>query len=190
MNFVEIVFLSIALSVDAAVCSIIGGKNKDQSTTQKWRGAAVLGFAFGFSQFLMPVIGFFCGETVMALIEQYDHWVAFTLLSIVSLNMLKEALMGANEKTFKLSLWMVISLAVATSIDALAVGFILSIVDSRIFYIAGIIGFICFMISFTSFLLGTYLSKFTSLDRILNILGALTLMGIGFGILYEHGVFV
>jgi len=188
MNLLEIFFLAVALSVDAAVCSIIGGK-KQLSPDLKRRCALSMAGAFGAFQFMMPVAGFYCGESVMSLIEEYDHWVGFALLAAVSLNMLKEAILGPHEEITSLRAWVILSLAVATSIDALAVGFSIALIDDRIFMIAGIIGIVCFSISLVCFLLGAILSRFKSLDRILNVLGAMTLMGIGIGILYEHGVF-
>lgn len=189
MSFFEICLLSIALSVDAAVCAIICGRKKLQAEV-KIRTAAIMAVTLGIFQFLMPLAGFYCGESVIKYIEEYDHWVGFLLLTAVSLNMLKEALLGEHEEIARLSLPVLLSLGIATSIDALAVGFSLSVIDERIFYISTVIGIICFLTSFFCFMLGIQLSKLKALDRLLNVLGALTLFGIGIGILYEHGVFV
>lgn len=188
MTFLEIVLISVALSVDAAVCSIICGK-KILNTDIKLRFALIMASTFGIFQFLMPLTGFYCGESVIRYIEEYDHWVGFLLLTVVSLNMLKEAILGEHEEITSLNLFVILSLGIATSIDALAVGFSITVLDSRILYISGVIGIICFLISFSCFMLGVQLSRLNALDRLFNIIGALTLFGIGLGILYEHGVF-
>ena len=187
MNFIEILLLAVALSVDAAVCSIILGK-KYQGAALKWRYAVIVSFAFGFFQFFMPLVGFYGGKSLINLIADFDHWVGFGLLALVSMNMLKETLWGKHEEIVHLSPLVVLSLALATSIDALAVGFSISMFDSHMLYIASVIGIVCFTTVFYCFVLGAYLSRFTALDRGLNVIGALILMGIGFGILIEHGV--
>ncbi len=76
MTFFEILLLAVALPVDAAVCSIICGK-KRLGTILKWRYALLMGSAFGFFQFMMPVLGFDCVQSLLHLIEDYDHFVKF-----------------------------------------------------------------------------------------------------------------
>ncbi|HAR79277.1 MAG TPA: hypothetical protein DCR21_00445 [Succinivibrionaceae bacterium] len=189
MSLTEILLTALALSVDASICSIIYGK-RNFSEALRLRFALICSLTFGIFQFVMPLIGFYCGMKLMVLIEEYDHWIAFGLLSGVALNMLKESFGEEPQENVKrLGLLTVLILGIATSLDALAVGFSIGLIDSRIIYISGIIGVICFLCSFLCFYFGSLLSKLKYLDKTLNILGALTLIAIGIGILHEHGIF-
>ncbi len=142
MSFIEILLVSITLAVDASVCSVIFG-DKPMAEGQKIRQALMMASTFGIFQFIMPLIGFFGGGEVVKFIDSYDHWVAFALLLAVSLNMFKEAFSKEEEKEFCcLSLWTLLSLGVATSIDALAVGFSIGLIDTRIIFISAVIGIV------------------------------------------------
>lgn len=188
MTTLEILLTAVALSIDASVCSVIYGK-KQSGSENRFRHAIAMAFTFGFFQFLMPLIGFIGGESIIGLIDEYDHWLAFILLTGVSINMLKEAFEGETQEAKHINFMILLSLGIATSIDALAVGFSLGLTTNpRILYASLIIGIVCFMISFGSFMAGHQLSRFRRLDRILNVLGAITLFLIGTKILYEHGV--
>lgn len=188
MTSLEIFLTAIALSIDASVCSVIYGK-KQTASNSRFRHAFVMALTFGLFQFLMPLIGFKCGVSIISLIEEYDHWLAFILLAVVSINMFKEAITGEKQEAKHISFMILLSLGIATSIDALAVGFSLGLTSNpRILYSSLVIGIVCFSISFVSFIAGQQLSKFRKLDRILNVLGAMTLFLIGVNILHEHGV--
>jgi putative Mn2+ efflux pump MntP len=189
MTTLEIFITAVALSIDASVCSVIYGK-KQTSSESRLRHALSMAFTFGFFQFLMPMIGFKCGESIIGLIDEYDHWLAFILLACVSFNMLKEAIQGESQEARHINFFILLSLGIATSIDALAVGFSLGLTSNpRILYSSLVIGLVCFTVSFVSFMAGQQLSKFRKLDRVLNLLGAITLFLIGVNILHEHGVF-
>ena len=192
MGFVESFIMALALSVDALVCSIIYSKC-NFSAQVKFKLACLLGVSFGFFQFLMPVIGFFAGAAVVSYIGAFDHYVAFVLLAYVSFKMLKDAFSkeeNEGEDVCKnISYFTIFVLAVATSIDALALGVSVGLLYDKIFFFASIVGITCFMISFLGSLLGTFLSQIKSLDKILNIIGATVLFGIGLKVLYDHGVF-
>ena len=120
MGFWELLLLGVGLSMDAfavSVCKGLAVQRADKKT------AVVCGLWFGFFQALMPVIGFFLGRIFADAIEAVDHWVAFGLLSIVGVNMIKEALEDEESSAdADLSPKAMLPLAVATSIDALAVG--------------------------------------------------------------------
>lgn len=192
MNFFEILLLAIALSCDAMVCSVIYGQRK-YSHEERRRNALMFATAFGTFQFLMPVTGFFGGGALLSLIENYDHWVAFGLLIAVSFNMAKEGFSKDEEKKESncglIKPLTILVLAVATSLDALAVGMSIGTIESRIFYASAIIGIVCFTLSLFSFYAATPLSHIRILDRVMNLLGATVLALIGIKVLIEHGVF-
>lgn len=192
MSFIEILLLAVALSCDAMVCSVIYGQRK-YSKKERRRNALMFALAFGAFQFLMPVTGFFGGGTLLSFIKNYDHWVAFGLLMAVSFNMIKEGF-GKDEEKRDESCGLIkpvtiLILAVATSLDALAVGMSIGTIESRIFLSSAIIGIVCFLLSLFSFYAATPLSRIKILDRVMNLLGALVLALIGFKVLIEHGVF-
>ena len=120
MGFWELLLLGIGLSMDAfavSVCKGLAAQRPDKKT------ALICGIWFGFFQALMPVIGYFLGRVFADAIQAVDHWIAFGLLSIVGANMIKEALEGCDTPPDPdLSPKAMLPLAVATSIDALAVG--------------------------------------------------------------------
>ncbi len=96
MGLVEVVITALALSVDAFVCSVISGKKRLEPTQRLVTGLTIA-LAFGFFQFLMPVIGFVAGVTLQKHFAAFDHWVAFGLLALVALNMLKEAFFDGDD---------------------------------------------------------------------------------------------
>lgn len=191
MIIFEVLLLALALSCDAVVCSIIYG-TKNYSREIRRYNAWLFAVSFGFFQFMMPVVGFFCGQALLTLIQEYDHWVAFFLLSAVSINMLKEAFSKEEEKheecNGRIKLLTALILAVATSLDALAVGVSLAMIETQIFYISTVIGLTCFALSFASFYGASVLSKWDKLEKIMNVAGAAVLFLIGIKILIEHGI--
>lgn len=188
MGIWESLGLALSLSVDALVCSIIYGK-KNFSPKNRLRFAFFTALTFGLFQAVMPVIGFYAGSSIVHVIEKFDHWVAFLLLAAVSFNMLKEAFGDEEGELKRISLLTLLTLGVATSIDALALGFSIGLIYDSIAFFAALTGICCFVISFGGFMVGQYLSRIRRLDRILNLAGALTLLCIGFGILHDHNVF-
>lgn len=188
MLFFEVLAIAVALAMDAFAVALATGLKLRCSLMQTVRMAG----AFGFFQFLMPVIGWFLGHSVRSHIEAYDHWIAFVLLAFVGGKMLCEAWKGNDEEecfdpTKGATL---ILLAVATSIDALAVGISLAVIDVEIWYPAGIIGIVCFAITAMGMHLGRMVVREGStLAAKANVLGGLVLIGIGIRILWEHGVF-
>ncbi len=192
MSLIEILLLAVALSCDAMVCSVIYGQRK-YSSGERRRNALMFATAFGAFQFLMPLTGFFGGGALLGLIKNYDHWVAFGLLMAVSFNMIKEGF-GKDDDTPDKSNGLikpvtVLVLAVATSLDALAVGMSIGTIESRIFFASAVIGIVCFLLSLFSFYAATTLSHIKILDKVMNLLGALVLALIGIKVLIEHGVF-
>ena len=191
MDFIDILMIAVALAMDAFAVAIATGVTlKQVSFRQYFR----LGWHFGLFQFMMPVIGWGAGLSFRHAIEQVDHWVAFALLAYVAYGMLKSAVgHGTNDqdagKDPTRGTTMVM-LSTATSLDALAVGLSLSIIQISIWWPAVVIGLVagCFT------LLGMYIGKtvggVAKLRRYAELAGGLVLLAIGLNILREHGVFV
>lgn len=187
MNFIESFLTALALSTDAFACAVIYGKI---SCSKRIQSALTIGLVFGAFQFVMPIMGFAAGRSIRAIIDTYDHWLAFTLLALVSLKMLKDAFSDTeSKKEEKLNIVTLVSLGLATSLDALAVGLSAGLLQADILFTAGIIGFVCFILSATGFLIGQKLAKLKHLDNALNVFAAFVLLGIGISILHGHGVF-
>lgn len=186
MGFWELLLLGVGLSMDAfavSVCKGLAVQRADKKT------ALVCGLWFGFFQALMPVIGFFLGRIFADAIEAVDHWVAFGLLSIVGVNMIKEALEeGESDADPDLSAKAMLPLAVATSIDALAVGVSLAMAEVNIWTAVTLIGVTTFLLSAAGSLVGGVFGR--KYERKAEIFGGVTLIFLGLKILLENlGVF-
>lgn len=182
MGFVDILLLGIGLSMDAfavSVCKGLAVRRADAKT------ALVCGAWFGFFQALMPLIGYYLGRVFADAIEAVDHWVAFGLLVIVGGNMIKEALDKSEEQsTPDLSFKAMLPLAVATSIDALAVGISLAMTaEVSIFTSVAVIGVTTFLLSAVGVTIGgVFGSKF---EKKAEFLGGAVLILLSFKILLE-----
>ena len=181
--------IAVALAMDAfAVAVATGVTLRCISPRQYFR----LAWHFGLFQALMPIVGWAAGLTVRSAIEAYDHWIAFALLSFVAAGMLREALGGEDDdtKTKDPTRGMtMVMLSVATSIDALAVGLSLSMIQVTIWTPALVIGIVACIFTLGGMYLGKTIGNIGRLRRYAGILGALVLMAIGLNILHEHGVF-
>ncbi len=189
MGFVESFALALALSVDALICAVLYSKCSFD-TSIKLKIALVLSGSFGFFQFFMPVVGFFAGAAVVALVGSYDHYVAFVLLLYVSGKMLYDGFKREEDKAIccHIPYFTIFLLSIATSIDALALGVSVGILYDTIFSFALIVGITCFTVSFMGSMAGQALGKIKRFDKTLNILGALVLLGIGVKVLIDHDV--
>ena len=142
MGFGELLLLALGLSMDAFAVSVCKGLAMKKATL---KSELTCGIWFGGFQALMPLIGFFLGTLFADAIENIDHWVAFVLLAVIGANMLKEAFSKeecccCDEKNADMSVKTMFFMAVATSIDALAVGISLSMADVNIFVAVLLIG--------------------------------------------------
>lgn len=181
---VEVLLIAVSLAMDAFAVSVscgisVGGFGPRQ--------AVRMGLWFGFFQFAMPMLGWLLGSGVSASIEAVDHWVAFALLAFIGGRMAWEAMRsprGAAEAPGELTPRRLAVLALATSIDALAVGVTLAFVDVDILAAALVIGAVAFALSAAGGLLGRRLGRV--FQRRAEILGGLVLVGIGAKILLEH----
>lgn len=183
MSLITIFLLAIGLGVDAFSVAIgIGAA----SCKKSWSPVLRLSLAFGFFQFLMPLIGWLAGSTVVDMIRGFDHWVAFALLLVVGGKMIWEGFEkeGNEEKADQTRGWPLLVLSIATSIDALAVGFSFSLLKTPILLPSVIIGVVCFMMTAVGMIFGKGLARI--FGKKVEILGGLVLIAIGVKILIEH----
>ncbi len=141
---------------------------------------------FGVFQAMMPVIGWFAGLSVRNKIAAFDHWVAFGLLSFVGGKMIYQAI-GTEEQPQEkgpMRIGILLLLAIATSVDALAIGLTFAFLEVSIIYPVLVIGVVAFVLSFLGVYLGDRFGKW--LGRSMEIVGGLILIGIGVKILVEH----
>jgi len=185
MNLITIIFLAIGLGVDAfSVATGIGAAN----TKRSWAPVARLAAAFGLFQFAMPIAGWLAGLTVVNFIANYDHWIAFALLTYVGGKMIRDGFEKENneEKADQTRGFPLLLLSIATSIDALAVGFSFAILKVPILFPATIIGIVCFLMTAIGMIFGKVLARI--FGKKVEIFGGIVLIGIGVKILIDHGV--
>lgn len=186
MQLINITAIAVALAMDAFAVSIATGITlKKISFRQNFR----LAWHFGLFQALMPIIGWAAGLSVRDYIEAYDHWIAFALLTYVAVGMLKEALSNSEERDKKDPTRgaTMVMLSVATSIDALAVGLSLSMLNVSIWTPALIIGVVAAFFTTMGMHLGNKMGNAKNISKISEICGAIVLIIIGINILREHG---
>lgn len=153
MGVVTLLSLAVAVSMDAFAVSICKGLALQKIKLKQY---VLVGLWFGGFQALMPVIGYFLGGKFMDKISSFDHWVAAGLLAIIGINMIREALSKNEEKVDNsLDIKTMFMLAVATSIDALAVGISLSVFDINIWLSVLCIGVTTFMFSAAGLKIGS-----------------------------------
>jgi len=183
MEIVTIVFLGIGLAMDAFAVSIVTGSIY---RTLHIKHALRMALFFGGFQALMPIIGSLAGLSLKTHIAAYDHWIAFSLLGLVGGKMIYEAfqIRSAEKNLDPSNLLILLTLAVATSIDALAVGFTLSLLVSSLMLAAIMIGAITFGLSYAGVSVGKRFGHF--FESKIEILGGLILIGIGIKILVTH----
>lgn len=184
MGFVELFLIAVGLSMDAFAVSICKGLSMKKCT---WRKAGIVGLYFGIFQAGMPLLGYLLGVQFKDVITSVDHWIAFLLLGCIGGNMIKEALSGEEECVCceeKLDVKTMLGLAVATSIDALAVGVTLAFLNVDIVPAVCFIGATTFFISVVGVKIGHVFGN--RYERKAEILGGVILILIGIKILLEH----
>ena len=186
MGTLELVMISVGLAMDAFAAAVCKGR-AIQSATPKQMSA--VGAWFGVFQAIMPLLGFFLGYNFKSYIESIDHWIAFILLGTIGINMVKEALSGKKENVdVSISVKSMLPMALATSIDALAVGITFACLNVNIYASVILIGCITFAISSAGVKIGNvfgirYKSK-------AELFGGAVLIFIGIKILFEHLGFI
>ena len=182
MDFVTLLTLAVGLAMDAFAVSICKGLAMREKVLKKW---IIVGLWFGGFQALMPTIGFFLGTQFKDQITSIDHWIAFVLLGLIGINMVKEALSNEEEQADdSIAVKEMFMLAVATSIDALAVGITFAFLNVHIVSAASIIGVCTFLISFAGVKIGNIFG--TKYKSKAELAGGIILILLGFKILFEH----
>lgn len=182
MSLVELFLVAVGLSMDAFAVSICKGLSMPK---MNWKHAIIVGLYFGGFQALMPFLGYILGSQFKNLIASFDHWVAFFLLVLIGFNMIRES-MNREEEYADASVGFktMTVLAVATSIDALAVGITLSFLQVSILSSVFFIGTITFLISIAGVKVGNVFGcKYKSKAE---LTGGLILVLIGIKILLDH----
>ncbi len=184
MDLIVLFGIAIGLAMDAFAVSIavsvaLGGTSRRQTFRLAWH--------FGLFQALMPIIGWVAGRSVRPLIESWDHWLAFTLLTVVGGRMIYEALRSDGHDARRSDPtrgWSLVVLSVATSIDALAIGLSFAALGVEVWFPAAVIGLTAGTLTLFGTLGGTTLGiRFGSR---MAVVGGLLLIVIGVWIVYRH----
>jgi len=185
MELLTLFFIAIGLNFDSFAVSISTGLVVKHI---KFRQATKIALVLAFFQALMPVIGWFIGSQVKDYISNYDHWIAFGLLSIIGVKMIIESLKKEKEEEKKdfnpFKPIVLIGMAIATSIDALIVGVSFAFINVNILFSAGLIGVLTYIVAMLGMLFGKKAGKW--FGKKMEIIGGSILIIIGIKILLEH----
>lgn len=182
MTILELLFLALSLAMDCFAVSCSAGASQPNLKT---RYVLFFAFCFGLFQGEMPVLGWICGEAVVSYLSRFTNWIAFTILAFIGGKMLWEGARNKEDNSFTdmTKFGTVMLLSIATSIDALAVGFGFSMMQNINIWIAVfIIGIVSFAISIIGYYLTKKLSKHVR-SNIATIIGGVILISIGVKIL-------
>lgn len=187
MSIIEIILLGMSLSADAFAVSICDGLEMKKIN---YKYCIIIALFFGVFQAIMPLIGWFLGSRFEELIKNYDHWIAFILLALIGINMIRESFKKEEKETeeFKMDYKKLFIMAIATSIDALAVGIALALSSVNIFVAISIIGAITFVICLIGVIIGhkfgdIFHGKASLIGGIVLILIGLKILLVDLGIL-------
>ncbi len=181
MSFVELFLVAVGLSMDAFAVSICKGLSAGKAS---FKQMLIAGAYFGGFQALMPLIGYWLGSSFEYLISSIDHWIVFALLAAIGINMVVEARKDSCSADTSFSAKTMLPLAVATSIDALAVGISLAFLKVEIVPAVSMIGIVTFVLSAVGVKIGSaFGGKYRSAAQ---ITGGIILILIGTKILLEH----
>ncbi len=183
MQFIEVLVIALALSLDSAAVALAASGS---GLIQGQRATFRLSFHFGLFQFLMPVLGWALGATIEPSIAAFDHWVAFILLAFVGARMVKAALTRTSENQMGDPSHgvVLIMLAIATSIDAMAVGLSIAMVRMTVWYPSVMIGAVTAGMTILAVLLGNRLGA--SMAKRAQFAGGIVLFLIGMRIVISH----
>lgn len=185
MGFAELLLIGVGLSMDAFAVAICQGLSM---TKIRWGHALTVGLYFGGFQALMPFIGWMLGSQFAGRIQRYDHWIAFILLAFIGGNMIREALSDGEDEEAAVGAGVdhkkLFFMAVATSIDALAVGVTFAFLDTAILPAISIIGCTTFCISVAGVAVGCWFGA--RYKKRAEITGGAILVLLGIKILLEH----
>ena len=191
MSTVSLLCLAVALAMDAVAVAVATGLRLHSVTLEQTLRMAGI---FGFFQAAMPVVGWLLGAKLQRFVESFDHWLAFGLLAFIALRMLKESwdmhVKGDScEYADPTQGGTLVILAVATSIDALAVGLSIALLEVSIWFPALVIGIVCFLFTAAGMHIGKVVRCSGKTGSVVNAFGGGILLLIGLNILRDHGVF-
>lgn len=182
MGLIELCILSIGLAMDAFAVSVCKGLSMAR---MKWKNTIIIGAYFGYFQALMPVLGYLLGYNFQDRISNIDHWIAFILLGVIGINMIKEAISKENDvHNDSVKFKDMIVLAIATSIDALAVGITFAFLNVNLILAISLIGIITFIISVLGVKVGNIFGD--KYEKKAEFAGGIILIFLGIKILVEH----
>lgn len=177
MNWVVVLSIALGLAMDAFAVSIAVGSRLERLS---FRPLFRLSFHFGLFQFLMPILGWFLGSRVERVVDSFASWLAFALLAYIGVRMIRESRMAAShnitlsDPTRK---WSLVMLSLATSIDALAVGFSMALLGIDLWTAAVVIGVVACVMTAIGMSFGRALGE--RFGRLMELLGGLILIAIG-----------
>lgn len=182
MNIFALLLIALSLSVDCFAVAV--SASISQGKVPK-AGIIRTAFAFGLAQFVMPNLGWLGGRTVVDLISAYDHWAAFGLLGLAGGRMIWESFHGEEARAVDITRgWSLFTMAIATSIDSLAVGLSFAFLNVNILASAILIGIVAFLATVMGFALGSRANEL--LEKRAKLIGGIVLIGIGVRILLSH----
>lgn len=183
MDLFNIAFIAIGLAMDSFAVSVSSGIIIKRP---RILDSLQIALFFGFFQAFMPVLGWLAGFSLKVIISGIDHWVAFIILFIIGCRMIYESFKreSINSKINPLNYYVLLMLSIATSIDALIVGISFSFLNIYILTPIFAIGVVAFLMSFIGVFIGNKSNHF--LEKKIEILGGIILIGIGLKILFEH----
>lgn len=185
MGLFELFMIAVGLSMDAFAVAICKGLSVEKV---KVKHGLIVGLYFGGFQAGMPLLGYFLGSSFAKYIENFDHWIAFVLLGIIGINMIRESGEAEEEVNASFGFKTMFPMAVATSIDALAVGISFAIMQVQIGWAVTFIGIITFTLSAIGVKIGNHFG--TKYKSKAELFGGIVLILLGIKILLEHlGVF-
>ena len=186
MDPLSLLLIAVGLAMDAFAVSICKGLAMKKPSL---KSVLIIGLWFGFFQALMPIIGYYLGSSFYYYIADYDHWIAFILLAVIGVNMIREALSDEEEDVDdSIGFRTMLVLAIATSIDALAVGISLAMTGDDILTSAVLIGVVTFLISVAGVRIGSVFGD--RFGKKAELVGGAILIIIGARILLEHLGFI
>ncbi|MEM2098412.1 MAG: manganese efflux pump MntP family protein [Candidatus Bathyarchaeia archaeon] len=181
MDIASVIFIAVGLAMDAFAVSIANGIS---TKSKRQRTALLTATSFSTFQMIMPVIGWVAGIKTAEVIIGIDHWVAFSLLLFIGAKMLYDSFKKGTKNVEDLHIYTLLTLSVATSIDALMVGLSFAFLQTAITMPILIIGLVTFVLSLTGFLFGSQFGKI--LKNKIKGVGGVILIAIGLKILVEH----
>lgn len=183
MGTLEVFIIAVGLAMDAFAAAVCQGLNMKKLSK---RYGVVIAFCFGTFQAVMPCLGWLLGRQFEHYIITLDHYIAFILLSLIGINMIKGAFVEEEltETFYCIDYKEILIMAIATSVDALAVGVMFAFIQVNIFRASAIIGTVAFCLSFIGVLIGNYFGA--RFQKSAEVAGGIILILMGTKILLEH----